>query len=555
MKKIILFSSFVVIAFTVNSQLKIDNATFFISPGATVTVQGDLTSNVNIQGTGVLVLKGSASQNVNMGGFAVPNLELDNSSGANLTGNLMVSNSLVLTNGRLQLNASDLQIGVGITSITGASSNKFIITNGLGKLIKTGLGATAFNFPVGFSNTEFNPLTISNSGTIDAVGVRCLQNVLDQGLNGSAVTENFANNSWAVTETVAGGSNLELSAEWVGADELPGFNRVKSGIARYNSGTDWDLPASNVVAAAGSGPYSRTRNNVTSTGVFAIADLDRVNAARLNLKVFLQGAYNSENGLMNDLLRDNPSTGGLDPIIPTDQPYSSALASRFSRVGVFDGSTSVNESINPAVLAITGSNAIVDWVYVATLDPNNPASKLQTRAALLQRDGDIVDIDGISPLSMPIDADGNFHFLVSHRNHFSIRSATSMLLAKNTVLSHNFSTSLGQAYSNPGITINAAMVQNGSVFLMWAGDANSDSYIRVTSLTFPDITSETAYILPTFLGGNLNGTLTGYSIGDVNMDRIVRVTSQTFPQLKSETEFLLSIVLNGDINGTRREHK
>jgi hypothetical protein len=53
-----------------SAQLFIDNAQFFIQPGASVTVQGDVTSNTDIQGTGKLVLKGSANQNVNMGGFS-----------------------------------------------------------------------------------------------------------------------------------------------------------------------------------------------------------------------------------------------------------------------------------------------------------------------------------------------------------------------------------------------------------------------------------------------------------------------------------------------------
>ena len=67
MKRI--FISLLLVTGAINSiaQLKIDNAVFFIQPGATVTVQGDVTSNVDIQGTGLLQLKGSALQNVDMG--------------------------------------------------------------------------------------------------------------------------------------------------------------------------------------------------------------------------------------------------------------------------------------------------------------------------------------------------------------------------------------------------------------------------------------------------------------------------------------------------------
>src|SRR5687767_14100823 len=86
-----------------HSQLKIDNAVFFIGAGATVTVQGDVTSNVDIQGTGLLQLKGSVLQNVDMGGFTIPNLELDNAAHATLLNtNTRIGTSMLFTNGKFQ---------------------------------------------------------------------------------------------------------------------------------------------------------------------------------------------------------------------------------------------------------------------------------------------------------------------------------------------------------------------------------------------------------------------------------------------------------------------
>src|ERR1700754_92512 len=86
---------------TAYSQLKIDNATYFIGAGATVTVQGDVQSNVSIQGTGLLQLKGSSLQNVDMGGNTIPNLEVDNTTNANLTGAAIIGTNLLFTNGRV----------------------------------------------------------------------------------------------------------------------------------------------------------------------------------------------------------------------------------------------------------------------------------------------------------------------------------------------------------------------------------------------------------------------------------------------------------------------
>jgi len=532
------------------SQLKIDNAVFYIGAGATVTVQGNVTSNVDIQGPGLLLLKGSSLQNIDMGGFTIPNLELDNAAHATLLNtNARIGTAFTLTNGRFRLGNQTLRIAPGINSIGGISSTRFIETSGSGALTKEGLAATAFIFPVGYSGTEFNPLTISNAGVADDIAVRCLQHVLENGLSGIPVVSDFANNSWVVTEAIAGSSDLTLTGEWAVGDELPGFNRLKSGIARFNTGTDWDLPASNVIAASGSGPYSRNRNSIITPGVFAPADLEKVNSAKMSIKIFLQGNYNATTGRMSDLLRDDPGTGGVDPMIPTVQPYNAAMNTRFTRVGIYDGSVSVNESVNATVFDVTGDNAIVDWVYVSTLDPVSPAVKLQTRAALLQRDGDIVDLDGVSRLSMPIDNDGNYHFLVSHRNHLSVRTPGVQPLGDNVNFDYNFSDLQTKAFQNialpPGS--NAAMASVAGTFpafVLWGGNINANNNVRYTG-PGPDHLA-----LLTILGGNTTTVLNPvYSLGDVNLNRFVRYTGPTPDHLA-----LLNI-LGGNTTNVRVEHQ
>ncbi|MBL7738461.1 MAG: hypothetical protein JNK14_04530 [Chitinophagaceae bacterium] len=536
MKKIpLLLAGAAIFSASAYSQLKIDNATFFISSGATVTVQGDVTSNVDIQGPGLLQLKGTTTQNVDMGGFVIPNLEIDNSSAnINLLSNARIGTSLLFTNGRVQINGFDLSMASAAT-ISGISSSRFVITNGAGRLVKSSLGATSFTFPVGYSATEFNPLTISNSGTVDDIGVRCLQNVLDQGLTGSAVTADFANNSWVVTEANNGGSTLSLTGEWASGDELANFNRVKSGIARYNTGTDWDMPASNVIAASGSGPYNRSRSNINAVGVFAIADLEKVNAARLNLKVFLQGAYNSGTGLMSDGLR----TAG---VIPTTQPYSSAMSSLFNRVGIYDGSATVNETVpNATVFDAAGTNDdIVDWVYVSLNDAGNPATKLQTRAALLQRDGDIVEYDPVGatfvPLRMPIDGDANYHLIINHRNHLGVRTELSQLLQDNTVSAYIFTDNQNKAYQDPAFIANNPAMKDltAGVFGLWAGNVNplANTIVNYTGL------NNDALALLSALGGNQGGNISlSYNLADLNLNGTVNYTG-----LNNDALFLLGVL-------------
>ena len=45
---------------------------------------------------------------------------------------------------------------------------------------------------------------------------------------------------------------------------------------------------------------------------------------------------------------------------------------------------------------------------------------LQTRSALVQRDGDIVDIDGVSPVTFNNVASTNYTIAVRHRNHLGL---------------------------------------------------------------------------------------------------------------------------------------
>lgn len=452
---------------------------------------------------------------------------------ATISDSMKVNGGVKFNNVNNQLIIQDKNIVMGSSAtFVNAGANQFVVTNNTGTVTKQSLGSTAFSYEVGYSATEYNPLAVSNSGTADNISVRCLQNVLTLGTSGSVIPTHFANNSWVVSEAIAGGSNLQLTAGWAATDEPVGvanFNRAKTGIARYNTGTDWDLPASNVLAASGSGPYTRSRSGVTSTGVFAVADLAQVNAAKLSLRVFLQGPYSG--GVMNDLLRQRNG-------IPITQPYSSAMNVIFTRVGVYDGSATVNETVpSSSVFDVTGTNAdIVDWVYISLQDGTTPATKLQTRAALIQRDGNIVEYDPTSatfgPVKMPIDADGNYHLVVSHRNHLGVRTSTAQLLQDNVTALYDFTTAQSKAYQDPAIAAlappnnNAAMKDLGGVFGLWAGNANSNTTVRTSgSLGINDYLN----LINTQLGGSA-GTVLGtaaapvYNNADLNLDGVVRAS-------------------------------
>lgn len=216
---------------------------------------------------------------------------------------------------------------------------------------------------------------------------------------------------------------------------------------------------------------------------------------RLDLKVMLQGPYDPASGLMHDDLR----TAGLLPLM---QPYSTF----FTHVG--EGGT---ETIQPSVLTTTGPNAIVDWVFVELRDKSNPVIVLDTRAALLQRDGDVVDLDGVSPLRMTSSI-GSYHIAVRHRNHLGCMTSLPVYLdrAANIIdLRDPLTATLGSE----------ARLQSGNTMLLWSGNTVLDNTVKYTGSQ-----NDRDPILVNVGSTTPNNSVPGYHRDDTNMDGIVRYT-------------------------------
>jgi hypothetical protein len=86
---------------------------------------------------------------------------------------------------------------------------------------------------------------------------------------------------------------------------------------------------------------------------------------------------------------------------------------------------------NPStVFAVTGQEAIVDWVYIELRDKTNSANIIATRTGLLQRDGDVVDLDGIHGLRFPGIAVDNYYVAVRHFRHLGAMTAAAQTPAQ-----------------------------------------------------------------------------------------------------------------------------
>lgn len=197
---------------------------------------------------------------------------------------------------------------------------------------------------------------------------------------------------------------------------------------------------------------------------------------RLAPKAFLQGAGINPNGGEENLMRDDLRVGGY---IPTTSPYADAA--------ICDAS----------VFNVTGGNAIVDWVWVELRDATDNTIVIDAQSALLQRDGDVVGVNGTSSLVF-LQRAITYYIVINHRNHIGIMYSNVVGFGNGIISVVDYTIN-----ANASLGGNLAVVQlsNGK-YAMHAGDYNGDEQILNT-----DVQS----VLP------LTG-LPGYSSADADMN-------------------------------------
>ncbi len=178
---------------------------------------------------------------------------------------------------------------------------------------------------------------------------------------------------------------------------------------------------------------------------------------KVSAKVILQGPYDGNTGLMRDLLRQSD-------LLPTSEPFT---ALGFTHV---DGGG--NEIVSATIFDTTGQNAIIDWVFLELRNRDQADSVVATRSALVQADGDIVDVDGQSAVAFEGKAIGEYYLAIRHRNHLGTRSADRVMLNGTPGALIDFT---DVNFNTFGIN---AQVELAGVNALYAGNANHDSQIN-----------------------------------------------------------------------------
>lgn len=223
----------------------------------------------------------------------------------------------------------------------------------------------------------------------------------------------------------------------------------------------------------------------------------------IKVRVYLEGALldnNNEVGtthsrpLMRDELRVSPNNSKR--YIPDNDPYGPMSAKTWD--GGNEKYNHVLSGLLPefstipdpeTVFGVTGENAITDWVFVELRSKLDYTEVISTRSGLVQRDGDVVDLDGVSGLHFTGTDVDDYFVVVRHRNHLGAMTSKAMTPTELNDLVDFTQASTGffdfGSTKFDGLFDYKNLAQNGNVknnyLTLWGGDFNGDGRVKYSS--------------------------------------------------------------------------
>ena len=408
----------------------------------------------------------------------------------------------------------------GTPSVSGSNTYTVTLTGGCGTITTTGTVNVSSTSSVSSSVTSCNTYTwsgstyttsgtytktLTNAASCDSVHTLTLTiNSSNTGSSSAAACDTY---TWSGSTYTTSGAYTKTLTNVAGCDSV----HTLSLTINYSSSSSVTVSqlgcytwALNAVTYTVSGSYSLTYTNAIGCDSIVTLYLTITPGVYLNAKAILSGPYVAAAALMHDSLRVN----GL---IPTTEPYTS---SPYNKAAV--GGTS-GETVSNAILNVSGSNAIADWVFIELRDAASNGTVVANNRALIQRDGDIVSsTDGTSPVYFPTVANGNYFVSIKHRNHLGVMSLNAISFSGCSTTSIDFTTS-NAVYTtlcaNP-----AQRKQIGSVYALWAGDANNNKNVKYNGLS----NDKDALIYVLGISTPNNTVSRVYRMEDVNMDGKIR---------------------------------
>ena len=207
-------------------------------------------------------------------------LEINGTGNKRLSTYVDVSNNLVLGGtAKLVTGTNILTMKTGSTpfaanTFTDAATSWVVTGNSSTGAGNTGLGGLrieqldasdgAVTFPVGPTPASYNPIQLTNAGTVDNFTIAVNDQMIPGGIYAAGVIR-----TWQVSEATANGSNVTLALRWQGSEEQSMFDRAQTQLIRSNG---VQLVEQSVAApASGGNPYFRAGGNFSTLTQFSVA--------------------------------------------------------------------------------------------------------------------------------------------------------------------------------------------------------------------------------------------------------------------------------------------
>lgn len=215
------------------------------------------------------------------------------------------------------------------------------------------------------------------------------------------------------------------------------------------------------------------------------------------LKAILNGAYNTGTGNMNDQLR-------VLGMIPLSEPYTALGLAPLHNAGC-----TIRDSA--ALFSDRGDNSIVDWVLLELRDAADGTDIRYSQPFFVQRDGDVVGMDGASPPTFREAPAGNYYVAIRHRNHLGVMTATPVSLSSNLAVI-DFTSA-----STPVYGVNPMKIHANGKRALWGGDANANKIVKYNGSA-----NDRNAILAVVGLATPNRIVSIYSPTDLNLDGVVK---------------------------------
>lgn len=426
------------------------------------------TGTVFLDGTGDAALSTVGSQNFN-------NLTMDKGSIGNivsLTGSFDIAGDFVVNSGSLYTYGNDILVD-GNTNVNN-SGLLYIMTGstlGIGDGMSIEVQSGGYFYAIG---TAGNPATITHASTgnynfnIHSGALMGAQYALFDFMTsngvflqpGSLVHPTYSFNYCTFQNGSPGYPTLfniatNESFTCTGAN-FPDAGSATYNIYKYSGSTGQTIFQDAVGAFAGEAYEYDPGNNV----------FWEYTSRTLDLTVFLEGPFDpSSNKMFTDINNILPLNQPFNPILPY---YGNPLPDWY-----YTGSENVGAIPNEFV---------VDWVLVQLRDATSaatatPGTAFETIPAFVLNTGEIVALDGLSPLTFTGTPANDLYVIIWHRHHLGIISSTGLTEAGG-VYTYDFSSGSGQAYggSSAQVLLSGAPVMWG----MMSGDGNGDGDVGLS---------------------------------------------------------------------------